>query len=92
MTSIIEDLTTETINFIYNEFEKKHNKKHINKIIKNIIQIAFDFIKPYLYTIMGILIILVLINFFQFYYYVKLIVLKNNTSSPIYLDDIITRN
>lgn len=89
---MIEDLTTETINFIYNQFEKTHNKKQINKIINHITTIAFQFIKPYLYTIMAILIMLFIMNFFQFYYYIKLIILKDKTLLPINLDDMISKN
>lgn len=89
---MIEDLTTETINFIYKEFEKKDNKKHIKKIINHVTTIAFEYIKPYLYTIMAILIILFIMNLFQFYYYIKLIILKDKTLLPINIDDIISKN
>lgn len=89
---MIEDLTTETINFIYNQFEKKHNKTHINKIINHITTIAFEYIKPYLYTIMAILILLFIMNFLQFYYYIKLIILKDKTLLPINMDDMISKN
>jgi hypothetical protein len=71
MKSIIGDLTSETINFIYKECEKEQNKKRLNVIINNITNIAFQSIKPYLYTIMAILILLFLMNCFQFYYYAK---------------------
>ena len=89
---MIEDLTTETINFLYKEFDKSHNKKQINKIINHITTIAFDYIKPYLYTIMAILITLFIMNCFQFYYYIKLIILRDKTLLTINLDDIISKN
>lgn len=89
---MIKDLTTETINLISKEFDKTHNKQHLNKIINHITNIAFQYIKPYLYTIMAILIILFIMNCFQFYYYIKLIILKDNTLLPINIDDMITRN
>lgn len=92
MKSILGDLTSETINFIYKECEKTQNKKRLATIINNITSIAFESITPYLYTIMAILILLFLINCFQFYYYIKLIVLtNNNSSSPFHLDEIITK-
>lgn len=90
MKSIVEDLATETINFIYKECEKDKNKKRLNIIINNIINIAFESIKPYLYTIMAILVLLFVMNCFQFYYYVKLIMLNNNLL-PLQIDDIITK-
>jgi len=89
---MIKDLTTETINLISKEFDKTHNKQHLNKIINHITNIAFQYIKPYLYTIMAILIILFIMNCFQFYYYIKLIILKDNTFLPINIDDIISKN
>jgi len=89
---MIKDLTTETINPISKEFDKTHNKQHLNKIINHITNIAFQYIKPYLYTIMAILIILFIMNCFQFYYYIKLIILKDNTFLPINIDDIISKN
>ena len=89
---MIEDLTTETINFVYNEFEKSHNKKQINKIINHITSTAFQYIKPYLYTIMAILIMLFIMNCLQFYYYIKLIILKDKTLLSVNLDDIISKN
>lgn len=89
---MIEDLTTETINFLYKEFDKSHNKKQINKIINHITTIAFEYIKPYLYTIMAILIMLFIMNCFQFYYYIKLIILKDKTLLNINLDDMMSKN
>jgi hypothetical protein len=81
MKSVIGDLTSETIGIIFKECEKDKNKKRIETIINNIINIAFDNIKAYLYTIMAILIILFLINCFQFYYYVKLFIANTKITS-----------
>jgi hypothetical protein len=91
MKSIIGDLTTETISFIFRECEKDKNKRRLTNIINHIINIAFENIKPYLYTIMAILILLFLMNCFQFYYYIKLIV-TNNHLENINIDDILTKN
>ena len=66
--------------------------KQINKIINHITTIAFDYIKPYLYTIMAILITLFIMNCLQFYYYIKLIILKDKTLLTINLDDMISKN
>ena len=87
MKSIIGDLTKETINLVYKECEKDKNKKILSNIINNITHIAFKNIQPYLYTIMGILILLFLMNCFQFYYYIKLFIL-NNKQINIKLNDI----
>ena len=58
MKSVIGDLTSETIGIIFKECEKGKNKRRIETITNNIINIAFDNIKPYLYTIMAILILI----------------------------------
>lgn len=80
MSTLIGDLTTETIRFIYKACEKDKNKKRLSIIMNNITEIALKKIEPYLYTIMAILILLFLINFFQFYYYIKLFIINNNKS------------
>jgi hypothetical protein len=89
MKSIISDLTSETIGIIFKECEKDKNKKRLEAIMNNIINIAFENLKPYLYTIMGLLMILFLINCFQFYYYVKLFI-NNNKLDHIQIEDILT--
>ena len=91
MKSIIGDLTTETISLIFRECEKDKNKRRLSNIINNITNIAFENIKPYLYTIMAILILLFVMNCFQFYYYIKLFLTnKNLENANIY--DILTKN
>jgi hypothetical protein len=83
MNSIIGDLTSDTISIIFKECEKNKNKKRIKYIINNILDVAFGNIKPYLYTIMGILILLFLMNLFQFYYYIRLFIQNQNQKNFI---------
>jgi hypothetical protein len=80
MNTLVGDLTSETISFIYKECEKDKNKKRLSIILDNVTEFILKKIQPYLYTIMAILILLFLINFFQFYYYIKLFILNNNKS------------
>jgi len=91
MKSIIGDLTTETISIIFKECEKDKNKRRLSNIFNNIINIAFENIKPYLYTIMAILILLFVMNCFQFYYYIKLFLTSKNLEN-VNIDDILTKN
>jgi hypothetical protein len=86
MNSIIGDLTSDTISIIFKECEKNKNKKRIQYIINNILDVAFGNIKPYLYTIMGILILLFLMNLFQFYYYIRLFIQNQNQKINFTLD------
>jgi len=78
MSNILCDLTSDFIDVIYTEVNKKNNKKKVREIINNIIYFALDSINPYLYTIMGILILMFIMNCFQFYYYVKLFITNKN--------------
>lgn len=88
--TIVGDLTTETISLIFKECEKEKNKKRLASIINNITDIAIKNIQPYLYTIMAILVLLFVINCFQFYYYIKLFITSNNFENN-HIEDIITK-
>lgn len=68
----INDILKNIINIIYTEIRKKKNKKKIDFILKKLEDSVMNRIKPYIYTIFGILIILFLVNCFQFFYYIKL--------------------
>lgn len=72
MTSLLSDLTKDTITLLYNETKKIHNKKKITYMINLLVSIALEKIQPYLYAIMAILVIMFLMNIFQFVYYIKI--------------------
>ena len=72
------DVTNELINFIYKECNKKKNKKKLKNIIDSIIDLIFTDLKPYLYTILSILILMFLVNCANFYYYIKMLMKNNN--------------
>jgi hypothetical protein len=74
---LLGDLTHEIIDYIYTQTKKKNNKKKIKYIINTLTNIALEDIKPYLYTILAILILLFLMNCFNFYYYVTLFMKSN---------------
>jgi hypothetical protein len=80
VNSLVGDLTRETIDFIYSQTTRKKNKQKIQYVINYLTSILFSNIQPYLYTILGVLILMFLMNLFQFYYYIKLF-LKNNKNS-----------
>lgn len=71
MSSLLSDLTKDTITLLYNETKKIHNKKKITYMINLLVSIALEKIQPYLYAIMAILVIMFLMNIFQFVYYIK---------------------
>lgn len=86
---MIEDLTRELVTVILKECDRERNRRRINNVVNNVTNIALSHLHPYLYTIMGILIVMFVMNLFQFYYYVKLFI-NNNKLSKIQFDDIIT--
>lgn len=71
MDNIINNFTNETIKLVYKECKKRKNKKKIIYITKLLTSTIFQYVKPYLYTILAILIIMFFMNVFQFIYYIK---------------------
>lgn len=70
MTSLIGAFTSETLSFLYKETRRKKNQKRIAFIINTLIDIAIQRIQPYMYAIMAVLVVLFLMNCFQFFYYI----------------------
>lgn len=87
VNSIFGDITHEIIEYIYLQTKKKTNKKKIKYIIDVFNNLIFSDLKPYLYTILAILILMFLMNCFNFYYYIKLFI-KSNPSYNMNLTDI----
>jgi uncharacterized membrane protein len=70
--SLFSGITKEIIDYIYKESHKRKNKVKLKYIINTFTEIAFKDVKPYLYTILIILILMFLTNCWTFYYYIKL--------------------
>lgn len=75
--TLFGDITNEIIECIYNQTKKSTNKKKIKLIIDLLGDIIFNDLKPYLYTILAVLILSFLMNSFNFYYYIKLFMKSN---------------
>ena len=84
--SLVADLTRETIDFIYTQTRRKKNKQKIQYVMNYLTNLIFSDLQPYLYTILAVLILMFLINLFQFYYYVRLF-LKNASLQNISLSE-----
>jgi hypothetical protein len=82
MFSLVGDATRDILNLAYKEVCKKNNKKKISLIIGTLSEVLITKIQPFMYTIMAILIILFLMNCFQFYYYIKLTSILSNDNFP----------
>jgi hypothetical protein len=80
MESILGDITTEAISIIYKECRRKRNRKRLSYIIDNVVSMLMSSIQPYMYAIMAMLIILFLMNCFQFFYYIRMNIIKGAAS------------
>ena len=74
---MLDIITDETINIIYKQTQKEKNKKRIENILNNLLDISLKRIQPYLYSIMIVLILIFTINCVQFYYYTKTLISTN---------------
>lgn len=72
MNSFITGLASETIDLLYKEAHRKKNKKKLKYIVNTLVNLLMESIQPYLYAIMIMLIVLFLMNCFQFFYYIRL--------------------
>lgn len=80
--SIIEDIADDLIKQVQNICSTPKYSKKINHLLSHCVTIIFKNISPYLYIIISILIIMFLMNCFQFYYYVKLFIDNSKRSIP----------
>lgn len=74
VNSMFGDVTKELIDYLYIQLKKKNNKRKLKIIIDTLTDLVFNDIKPYLYTILSILILMFIMNLVQFYYYVKIFI------------------
>lgn len=88
---ITNEIFTHCLNIIkkhINEYEtdkgNDNNEGSITNVLRPILNKVMNTIlnkvSPYLYSIMAILIVMFFMNCFQFYYYIKLTLTKNNTN------------
>lgn len=71
MEHTLGKVTNEIVHIFFKNLQKEKNKEKIKIIFQIIIQLALQNIRAYLYVIMTMLVIIFLINCFQFYYYIK---------------------
>ena len=76
--SIISKATQDLFVIIKKELQKNKNKENISTIINYFTSMLLDKISPYFYTILIVLIIMFIMNFVQFYYYMKIFIVTNN--------------
>lgn len=89
MTHFLGNITKQSINLIYNEIKKPCNKKKLTSVVEIILKSALSYLTPYLYAIIAILVVLFLMNCFQFFYYTRIVLQLNeyfNINSNVPLD------
>ncbi|NBO98889.1 MAG: hypothetical protein EBU90_02005 [Proteobacteria bacterium] len=73
MKSLVDDLCDQVVQYSFIEIQKKKNKEKIKFIVDTITSYALKAIRPYLYTIMILLIVMFFINAIHFYYYLSIL-------------------
>lgn len=85
--SLIGKATHDLISLFTKELNKNKNKKNLSEITKYLVSLILDKINPYFYTLLIMLIIMFIMNFVQFYYYMKILLVKtsvpNNLSKSV---------
>jgi hypothetical protein len=81
--TLVSDLTGEVLRYAYKEFNRPNNRKRLAFMIETVTNMAIGRIQPYMYAIMAILVIMFLLNCFQFYYYLKYIMLYHKNAVAI---------
>lgn len=79
MEALLANVTNESIHYIYKQFQKDKNKKKVNAIVEHITNIALKTIQPYMYAILGILLVMFCTNLLQFYYYLKAFIINKGS-------------
>lgn len=72
--SIIHDIADDIISQLQNICSTPKYNKKINNLLSYCVKIIFNHLSTYLYIIIAILILMFLMNCFQFYYYVSLFI------------------
>ena len=75
MNGIVSELMSSVLNCL----TENDNYNKVQHVFSYFISIMMEKISPYLYSIMAILIVMFIMNCFQFYYYIKLM-LHNNVN------------
>ena len=72
MNSILEDFACDIIDVVYEQTKSKRNINKIRQIYTLILNILFENIQPYFYTLILIVLLLLVMNIVQFYYLIKI--------------------
>lgn len=81
-SNFISDLGSSAIDYVSKEFLKKKNKERVRKILDKLSDSVYIYIKPFLYTIILILVLMFVMNCLQFYVYFKTLRRTNFPSGP----------
>lgn len=79
---LASQLVNELIEICYVQLKLPKNKKKIRYFKALVSNFIFSRLQPYLYTILAVLVLMFLMNCFQFYYYIKLF-LKSQLNAEI---------
>ncbi|NBU34024.1 hypothetical protein EB077_03580 [bacterium] len=66
--SIVDSLCSNLVDYSYTELKKQKNKEKLKYIVDMITSYALRAIRPYLYTIVILLVVMFIVNAVHFYY------------------------
>lgn len=80
MNKLLNETSNFVLDYVTRELKNDIKKKKVKYIIDTVVNLGLENIKVYFYTLMSILLIIFLLQCFQFYYYMRLFTLaKLNT-------------
>ena len=85
--AIIDCLSSDLVNILYKQYTRDENKTKIDEVSNDITKIFINKIKPYFLFIAILLLVLTVMNFVQFYYYLRMFILysKENTIKTVFV-------
>ncbi len=68
---VFDLLLADIVKIIYTQYTNKDNKQKIDKVSSDIFGIFIDKIKPYFLILTALLVVLIILNVVQFYYFMR---------------------
>jgi hypothetical protein len=69
MDKLLNETSNYLLDYVTNELNDNKKKRKVKYIIDTVVNLGIENVKVYFYTLMAILLIIFLLQCFQFYYY-----------------------
>jgi hypothetical protein len=78
MNKLINETSNYLLDYVTKELNNDIKKKKVKYIIDTVVNLGIENIKVYFYTLLSILLIIFLLQCFQFYYYTRIFTLDKS--------------